>query len=262
MAPYKFPRDGIAKSYLNQFEKRLYSQNGEDGITEKIFELIGTTNKKFVEIGYSGNGQCNSAILWRPDLEWRGIMIDADLDNYNGIGHNFKDFPGPTFMHEFVTAENVNDLISFEGPIDLFSLDVDGNDFWVWKNLSKIDPRFVIIEYLEVWGPERSIAVPYDPKFMRNTKKSPCKPGEWGHYYYGTSLVAFCKLAKSKGYALVCGDSRACNLFFVKKELLNDTLKEIEPKDAYYTFDYAEAEYAKVAHLPFVQITDEMLGLV
>jgi hypothetical protein len=121
-------------------EFRCYSQNGEDGILHYIFSLIGTTNKKSVEVCAGDGIECNSANLI-INHGWVGLLFDGSENNVT-IARQFYSkcqetyFYPPTLVHAWITAENINELISshgFCGEIDLLSLDMDGVDYWIWK---------------------------------------------------------------------------------------------------------------------------------
>ncbi len=178
---------------LRGTDRKVFSQNGEDGILEKILETIGTTNKFFVEIGTDGI-ECNTRVL--KEHGWAGIWIDANSRN-------------SSVQLELVTAENVNYLFhkySVPSEFDVLSIDVDGNDYWIWKEIDN-RPRVVIIEWNCSVSPYRSLTVPYMPDFTWDSTN-----------FYGASILALARLGFSKGMTLVASDRRATNLFFVRQE--------------------------------------------
>jgi hypothetical protein len=112
---------------------------------------------------------------------------------------------------------SINELVaSFAGPIDLLSLDLDGNDYWIWKALDVISPRVVIAEFNPGWGPERAATMSYNPGYRLDFSNRP--------YRCGASLPAFVKLGKKKGYRLVGTHSLIFNAFFVKDGIGEDLL--------------------------------------
>src|SRR6188472_3123122 len=125
---------------------RLASQNQEDGITMALLAEAGIATRTFVEIG-SGLSGGNSAALAR-EWGWTGLMVDgAGSTRMEQVGRRF---PGVTAVHSWVTRDNVNDLIAshgFSGEVDLFSLDLDGVDYWIWEAITVCSPRVVILEY-------------------------------------------------------------------------------------------------------------------
>lgn len=190
-------------SDITLFEKQIYSQDGEDGITEAIFDKIGTTNKFFVEFGCGNGKECNTRYL-KKHKGWSGIQMDAD----------------PTFPRlikkEFINAENINEIfVKYKVPkiFDLLSIDIDGNDYHVWKALKKYRPRVVIIEYNCVFPPTEYFVMKYDPNYMWDNKM-------WfGTSNIGASLLALQRLGSEKGYSLVGINSSTVNAFFVTNDL-------------------------------------------
>jgi hypothetical protein len=202
---------------------RCHSQFEEDGILLYIFGLIGTTNKKCVEI-CAGNGiECNTANLIL-NHGWWGYLFDGDKRNIaQGIKYflNSRDtflYP-PKFNHSWVTAENVNELIrkaGLSGDIDLLSLDIDGMDYWIWKAIGCIQPRVVVCETHNAIGPNDSLTVPYDASFRATIPD-----------YQGASLAAMTKLANQKGYRLVGTHRYGFNAFFIINGLEEELLPEV-----------------------------------
>ena len=187
---------------------RLSSQNQEDGLTLALLNEVGATQRRFVEIG-SGLSGGNSGFLAR-ECGWSGLMVDGHVKHMVQVGRRF---PTVTAVAAWVTRDNVNQLITengFTGEVDLFSLDLDGNDYWIWEAMTACSPRIVILEYNSMFGPDRSVTVPYDPKFDRHHHHT---------MYYGASLAALAKLSERKGYRLVAVEPTGVNAFFVRKDL-------------------------------------------
>lgn len=204
---------------LSKYEKRIYSQNGEDGVIEAIFHLIGTRSNYFVEFG-GGNGyDISNARLLRDFKGWQGLMMDVDHEN---LAINLR--------KEFITAENINELFrKYQVPynLDLLSIDVDFNDFYIWQKLDgKYKPRLIVIEYNATHLPDEDKIVKYNPI------------GMWdGTNYFGASILALSNLAQTKGYSLVYADQNGVNLFFVRNDLIENspyTFKNINNVQAIY----------------------------
>src|SRR4030095_12124295 len=171
---------------------RLSSQNQEDGLTLSLLNEVGATSHRFVEIG-SGLSGGNSGFLAR-ECGWSGLMVDGHADHMVQVGRRF---PTVTAVPAWVTRDNINDLIAAHGGAgepDLFSLDLDGNDYWIWEAMTACSPRVVILEYNSMFGARRSVTVPYDPKFDRHRFHS---------MYYGASFTALARLSARKGYRLL-----------------------------------------------------------
>jgi len=209
-------------------EFRCFSQNGEDGILHYIFSLIGTTNKKSVEV-CAGNGiECNTANLI-INHGWVGLLFDGSEGNIT-TGKEFYSkcqetyFYPPTLVHAWITAENINQLISsngVDGEVDLLSLDMDGVDYWIWKAIDCIDPRVVVLEYQRLWGPDRSVTVPYRPDFRYDSSDS------IAGNYHSASLSAFVKLGRKKGYRLVGCQRFGLNAFFMRSDVGSNMFPEV-----------------------------------
>jgi len=223
------------KLEINKFEVKVFSQNGEDGILLYIFSKIGATNRYFVEFGCGDGIECNTANL-SINFGWHGLLMDCDDRNVAIAKHYYQDrlgtrSPDVQVIKVQVTKENINkvlsDNLSVGENIDLLSIDIDGNDFWVWKAITAINPRVVVIEYNASMGYDKSLTVKYDPNFDR-VKKHP------SGFYHGASLAALTKLAKSKGYILVGCDSTGINAFFVRKDATHARLSEVSVQEAYF----------------------------
>ncbi|MEM9478693.1 MAG: hypothetical protein AAGA58_03415 [Verrucomicrobiota bacterium] len=180
------------------FEKSVFSQNGEDGILEAIFEIIGTTNRYFVEFGVEDGSECNTRFL-REEKGWTGLMMDG------------ADPPGEGVMREFITAENITELFGKHGvpeEFDLLSIDIDSNDYWVWKAIEGYSPRVVVMEYNSSIPASESKTVAYDPELTWD-----------GTNYFGASLLALTKLGSRKGFDLLCCDKVGVNAFFIRRDV-------------------------------------------
>jgi hypothetical protein len=140
-----------------------------------------------------------------------------------------------------VTRETVNQLLEthgFTGELDLLSIDIDGNDYWVWEALTVCSPRLVVIEYNSLFGPDRAVVVPYDPRFDRHDYNL-------GGMYYGASLAALGHLAARKGYRLVTTEPTGVNAYFIR----NDVAPFIPACDVARAFRFLE-KYAPVIEGP------------
>jgi hypothetical protein len=174
---------------------RIRSQNEEDGLLLALFKRIGTTNRRCVEIGCGSNGG-NSGFLVQ-ECGWTGLMVDANRASIATVRVRYAGHAVTIVKHR-VTREDVNPLLTvngFTGELDLLSLDIDGNDYWVWEAITVCSPRVVVLEYNWLFGPDRAVTVPYDADFKVGTSGT--------RSYRGASLAAFAYLARRKGYRLV-----------------------------------------------------------
>ncbi len=235
---------------FEDIEFRAFSQNGEDGILLFIFGLIGMGNRRSVEVCAGDGTQCNTANLI-VNHGWSGLMFDGNaeavqtgLSFYAKLGDTVHH--PPKFVNAWITRENINELIQkngFEGPVDLFSLDLDGVDYWVWEALEVIRPRVVIAEIQCVWGAERAVTVPYRQEFRAQFID------KFG-VYSGASLPAFVKLARRKGYRLVGVQRLGFNAVFIEDGVGEDLLPEVNIESC---VDLPFVTWAKRELLPKVE---------
>ncbi len=204
---------------LNRFEHRMFSQSGEDGILREVFRRIGETNRTFVEVG-AGDGLENNttSLLVRG---WTGHWLECSRWNVARIRSKFRrllERGALTVERRLVTAENVERIVSrlgVAGEPDLLSIDIDGNDYWVWKALSSVSPRVVVIEYNAFFQPDVDWVMAYAPRHR------------WpGTSYFGASLASLARLGGDKGYRLVGSTLSGVNAFFVRQDLVADRFQE------------------------------------
>jgi len=221
---------------LHEVGFKAFSQTDEDGILLYIFSIIGTLNKSSVEI-CAGNGiECNTANLI-INHGWNGLLIDGNRTLVRQGQRFYRQHPNthiypPTFIHSWITRDNVNSVIKthgFDGDIDLLSIDMDGVDYWIWDAIQVVSPRVVVVEYQDIIGPDRSLTIPYEEHF--NAKKYPTTRGMPN--FCGASLPAFVKLAKTKGYRLVGCNHYGFNAFFVKNPLGEHQIPRVEVHECF-----------------------------
>lgn len=228
---------------INLYEKRIRSQNGEDGILDELFHRIGTVNKYFVEFGVQDGLECNSANL-SLNHNWSGLMIDGNEDNYNKLRENFSQYPNVQTINKFITRENIVSIFNemkVPQQFDLLSIDIDGNDYWIWQALSQYKPNIVVIEFNAHFPPPQKKVVKYNPNFC------------WrGNSYFGASLTSLCELAKQLGYLLIGTDHLGVNAFFIRNELISSTgFNELTPEKAYHPLAYGPYPHFEG---PFVEV--------
>ena len=243
------------KTAIRNAEFKVFSKHGGDGILLYIFLKVGVTNRTFVEIGVEAGRECNTANL-SINFGWQGTILDANkewIESAKIYYHGKKVKP----VHCFVTAENINGLLmdnNFQGEIDLLSIDIDSNDYWVWRAITAIKPRVVVVEYNSALG-LRPIAMKYNPNFhyQKVYKKNPL--------YFGASLSALAKLSKEMGYILVGCDCYGHDAFFVRKDAAERKFIELSPEEAFYQnpdaiqkIGSSEKQFAQIKHLDFYEI--------
>jgi len=208
------PRNADPKRLL-RYGAKVFSQNEEDGMIQEVFRRIGTGQRTFIEFGVETGVQCNTVKLLLEG--WRGLWLEGSAADVAEIRRSLASYMsngGLTVKEAMVTAENVNDLFrqaGFSGEIDLLSIDIDFNDYWVWKAIEVIKPRLVVIEYNATLRPPMSLTVPYQPTM------------HWdGTNYFGASLEALVKLGQAKGYRVVGCNFSGTNAFFVRDDLCGE----------------------------------------
>lgn len=186
---------------LSEYELSLYSQNGEDGVLAKIFQLIGPGSKFCVEFrAHDGNAGSNTKLFRLQG--WGALLLDRTFE-----------IPSLSLYKEYVTAENINKLFekyNVPSEFNLLSIDIDYNDFYVWKAIDeKYRPAVVVIEFNGTHLPTEDKVVKYHPFYSGD-----------GTNYYGASILAFYRLGRSKGYSLIYSEKVGENLFFIRDDLL------------------------------------------
>jgi hypothetical protein len=249
-----------------QAEFRVFSQWGEDGIIQHLLRHVPIERPVFVEFGVENYVESNTRFLLTNNL-WAGLVIDGDPENIAYIKRD-RIYWACNLKAEaaFVTAENIESILArngISGDIGLLSVDIDGNDYWVWRAIRSVTPRIIICEYNAHFGPVARVTVPYDPDFVRDR-------AHFSKIYYGASIAALCALAADRGYSAVAGNSAGNNVFFVRNDLLG-RLPALAPAQVYrrpqfreahdaqgrLTFDDFETRLRKIGHLPVYDLTSD-----
>ncbi len=212
---------------LIPFGNKIYSQNDEDGIIREIFKRIGTTNKVFIEFGI-GNGLENNTFALLFD-GWAGLWIEGSksaVKNINEALNKTINSGKLTVKNAFISKNNINELISMSikhDEIDLLSVDIDGNDIHIFKEIKCVKARVVVIEY--------------NPKFAPPIKY--CKKYKDDHTWnrddnFGASLKFLESEFEKNGYSLVGCNITGSNAFFVRSDLANDKFQKPYTAETHY----------------------------
>lgn len=251
------PADADPAAGLRQYEYSLLSQNGEDGIIRYLFDEAGFRSRWFVEFGF-GAHQCNSLRLMLHE-GFKGVVLDGSQENctFFNMAAGRLGLDDARAVRAFLDRDNLNATIGDQGvpaEIDFLSLDVDGNDFWLWEALTCVSPRVVCIEYNAGIGPERSWSVPYDPQFERFAKHP-------SGFFHGASLKALESLGERKGYRLVGCDSTGTNAFFLRSDVEAPGIATLTAAEAYQPHGnwlgrgFSEKEQFEImAKMPYVEV--------
>jgi hypothetical protein len=245
-------------------EFRVFSQWGEDGIIQHLVSELKIERSVFVEFGVENYTESSTRFLLINN-NWSGLVIDGGAENIDFIRND------PIYWrynlkaeHSFITRDNINQLIAqngIKGEIGLLSVDIDGNDYWVWEAIDVVQPLITIVEYNARFGPDAAVTVPYQADFVRDT-------AHHSMLYYGASLSALCLLGKRKGYTFVGCNSAGNNAFFVRTDRMTSGLREMTAAEGYVRNQFRESRDASgqllfdspvtgqqvPAHLPLVKI--------
>lgn len=245
---------------IQDAEFKVFSQFGEDGILQYLVHetAIKTSERIFVEFGVQDYSESNSRFLLMNN-HWKGLILDGSREYMDSVRNSDIYWRHDiTAVNAWIDKDNINQLISeagFGGEIGILSVDIDGNDYWVWEKIQIIDPVIVVVEWNSVFGDTHTISVPYDPKFSREEKHYSC-------LYWGASIAAFDYLAQQKGYRLICSNSAGNNLFFVRQDRLNH-LQPRNPQEAYVESSFRDSrdEAGKLNYLAGETRKQEILDL-
>lgn len=205
---------------LSDVEFKVFSQHGEDGIIQYLIHRVPIEQKVFIEFGVEDYRESNTRFLLTNN-KWKGLVIDADQQKIRRLRtYDFFWKYDLTALSAFITKENINELFlsqGFHGDIGLLSIDIDGNDYWVWEAINVVQPRIVICEYNSIYGKDLAVTIPYIQNFCRSK-------AHYSNLYYGASLKALCLLAEQKGYVLAGVESSGTNAFFVRNDVSQNIL--------------------------------------
>lgn len=198
---------------LTLSELRVFSQNGEDGVLFDLLNLLGIEIGYFVEVGTGDGWSCNCRIL-AESLGWPGVFVEADNEDFVALNERYGQTSRVQTLNSYVTPENFSDTLSSSDvpfDFDVLSLDVDGQDFHIWDELSStFQPKIVVIEV------NSSLMSSLKAVEKRGISSSDFLTETWG-----ASISAVCALAESKGYTAVHVEQAGANLFAVRTDLFS-----------------------------------------
>jgi len=215
---------------LQDAEFKVFSQFGEDGILQYLIRETGITREEstFVEFGVQNYSESNTRFLLMND-HWRGMIIDGSKEYMDFVRNQDIYWRHDlTAVDAWIDRDNINQLIGdagFSGDLGILSVDIDGNDYWVWEKIEVVNPIIVVVEWNSVFGADHAISVPYDPAFQR-------EKAHYSNLFWGASIAAFNHLAARKGYSLIGSNTVGNNLFFVRNDRIG-RLTSLSAKDAH-----------------------------
>jgi hypothetical protein len=187
--------------------KSIYAQGAEEAMLARIFERIEPTTRWLVDIGASdGLRNSNTALLLR-EQGFHGVLVEGSDYRFGRLREHWGHAPHVRLVHARVQPANVESILAaaaVPAEIDLLSIDIDGNDYWVWQAIERVRPKVVVIEYNPYYEPPRRWVMTHDPDHAWD-----------GSTYYGASLQSLYALGKRKGYELIACDRQGNNAFFV-----------------------------------------------
>tara|TARA_R100000406_G_scaffold36080_2_gene23884 strand:+ start:1429 stop:2286 length:858 start_codon:yes stop_codon:yes gene_type:complete len=221
---------------LLDVEFKVFSQWEDDGIIQYLINYLDIPTKKFIEFGVENYMESNTRFLLMNN-NWSGLVLDGNPKNIDFIKSQDLYWKYDLIARAvFVNKKNINEIIrqeNFQGKIGLLHIDIDGNDYWIWKAINVVSPVLVIVEYNSVFGSERAITIPYKPGFER-TKE------HYSNLYAGASLAALYHLANEKGYVFIGCNSAGNNAYFVKREFKKN-LKELTVEEGFIKSKFRES---------------------
>lgn len=198
---------------LTRHERRVSSQNGEDGVLAEIVRRTGPGGRTFAEFGAGAGGE-NVCALLADALGWSGLFLEPDPAAHALLQRKYAALPRVRTERTSVTPDNALALLRRLGVpqgVDVLSIDIDGRDLWVWRALAPLRPRIVVVEYNAGLGFERALTVPADHE----------EPWD-GTDFFGASLPALELAGAEQGMRLVHTELTGTNSFFVRDELAGD----------------------------------------
>jgi hypothetical protein len=252
---------------LRDAELKVFSQWGEDGIIDFICHKLDMRKPKMLEFGVGDFSECNSRFL----VENRNasvVLVDSNVNLLPFVKSQdcyWKSTVVP--LNKWITRDNAQLLLDEASRLldglDIVSIDLDGNDYWILNEMNLQGVRVVITEYNPVFGALSSISVPALDDFDRNQI-------HFSNLYYGASLRAFINLMEAKGFEFAGTNNAGSNAFFIEKNSFK--FLEIEKPDASDLSTYCDwrvresrdengaltlltgrSRWELIKHLPFVQ---------
>ena len=221
---------------IQNAEFKVFSQFGDDGIIQFLVNYLDIKEKTFIEFGVEDYRESNTRFLMINN-NWKGLVMDGSDENVGKIVKSEYYWKYDlTAKKLFVDEDNINDFIKengFGGSIGVLHIDIDGNDYWIWKKIEATNPTIVIMEYNSVFGNEKPWVIPYVKDFYRTNTHS-------SNLYWGSSLLSLCDLAEQKGYCFIGTNSAGNNAYFVKKGKEKE-LKSLTAEQGYTMSKYRES---------------------
>jgi len=214
---------------LGEVELKVFSQFGDDGIIQWLINNLEFPNKTFIEFGVGNYRESNTRFLMMNN-DWSGLVMDGSESNVAQIINSEYFWKYELSAKAvWIDTDNINSLLSSSQlgkEVGILHIDLDGNDYWIWKEIKAITPIIVILEYNSVFGIDRAITVPYHKAFDRTN-------AHYSNLYWGASLRSLYQLSADKGYSFVGCNNAGNNAYFVRKDKLNENVRESSLENGY-----------------------------
>lgn len=222
---------------LAEVEFQVFSQFGDDGIIQWLVQQLPSINPTFIEFGVENYREANTRFLL-VNNNWSGFVMDGSEENIDSLkGEQLYTFFDLQAACSFITSANINQLLSttgFNKEPGILSIDIDGNDYWVWKAITDIKPAIIICEYNSLYGYNHPYTIPYQENFVRGTK--------YPFNYYGISLLSAYNLAAERGYSFIGCNSAGNNAYFIDNNYMPQLgIKTVSPREGYVFQKFTEA---------------------
>ena len=198
---------------LEDAELKFFSQNGEDGIIDFLVKKLNLKKPSFVEIGIGDYSESNTRFLYEM-YYGKGLVVDINKDLKKKVLSNVSLWRGNlNILEKSVSSENINEILNnnVDFDIDIFSIDIDGLDYWVLNQIKAKISKVIILEYNSIFGSEKELTIP-------NTKNFDRTKAHYSNLYYGASLKSYVSLMNEKGYYLLGVNRLRNNAFFINKD--------------------------------------------
>lgn len=222
---------------LWNIEFQVFSQFGDDGIIQYLVNKLPFRNRTFIEFGVENYKEANTRFLLINN-SWSGMVMDGSEANVRQIrSSRIYSFYDLRAVQSFITPANINELLlssGFDPEVGILSIDIDGNDYWVWEAITVVKPKLIICEYNSLFGFEDAITIPLDPNFIRGQGKP--------FSFYGTSLAAAASIAKKQGYFFIGCNRAGNNAYFLSEEFRSiSPVAEKTVRDGYNLSQFSES---------------------
>lgn len=245
---------------LSDYEFKIFSQWGDDGIIQYLIKHVPVKNNVFIEFGVEDFAESNSRFLMMNN-NWSGFVMDGSSNAMDRLRNRSWFWKYDiSYKTVFIDKDNINSLLAGTGfsDIGILSVDLDGNDYFIFDeiDLTKLNPSIIIMEYNAVFGKDRFISVPYRKDFMRGR-------AHYSYLFFGASLAALNYAATKKGYSLVGCTSAGNNAYFVRNDLLNSKIRAVDVHTAFVDSRFREGrnEDYSLSFVPGDKRLDTIKGL-